>query len=222
MWLGTVAGILMGVAVWGQTQAGGNYHGAGVARASDVAYPINTGTTGIVTLDVSVDATGVVQKVDVVRDVPPLTSAAASAVKNWKFSPATLGGQPVAGIARVTVVFNPYNPGGVGLPGEPLKKGAESGAVSSGDFQPAQVKTANYAAYPASTVTWGAVVLELLVGTDGKVSGVRVVKSLGMLNAAATRAVKGWEFAAASYKGKAVASRLAVAFVFAAPQAGAP
>jgi outer membrane biosynthesis protein TonB len=36
-------------------------------------------------LDVSVDAKGAVQMVDVVRDVPTLTSAAESAVKSWKF-----------------------------------------------------------------------------------------------------------------------------------------
>ena len=68
--------ILLTAPTWGQTDAGGGYHGPALGHAGDVTYPMNSSTTGIVTLDISVDATGTVQNVGVVRDVPPLTSAA--------------------------------------------------------------------------------------------------------------------------------------------------
>ena len=82
-----IAAILLTAPAWGQIDAGGAYHGpAPMGHAGDVTYPMNSSTTGIVTLDISVDATGTVQNVGVVRDVPPLTSAAQSAVRSWQFS----------------------------------------------------------------------------------------------------------------------------------------
>jgi TonB family protein len=101
---------------WGQIDAGGAYHALALRHAGDVTYPMNSSTTGIVTLDIRVDATGTVQNVGVVWDVPPLTGAAQSAVRSWQFTPAMVNGLATAGTVRVHVVFNPFNPSGVGLP----------------------------------------------------------------------------------------------------------
>jgi len=216
---GVAAGVLvLATSAWGQAGAG-KYHSAGIAQAGDIAYPMNSQTPGLVTLDVSLDATGAVQNVAVVRDLPPFTSVAQSAVQSWQFTPAMVNGQGVAGTVRVNVVFNPYNPSGVGLPGETLPP-ASSGGGASGDFQPAQLQTAGYATYPPNTVTSGTVVLQVHVGSEGKVHGTVVVRGKGSLSGAATKAVKTWAFAPASYKGKAVGSEVVVAFVFASPQAG--
>jgi TonB family protein len=139
--------ILLTTAAWGQMGTGNSYHGARVGHTGEVTYPMNSGTTGIVTLDVSVDATGTVQNVRVVRNVPPLTSAAQSAVRSWQFTPALVNGQAAAGTVRVNVVFNPFNPSGVGLPGASLQPANSNGESMSGDFQPAQVTAASYATY---------------------------------------------------------------------------
>jgi len=212
-----VTGVLvLATVAWGQT-GGGHYHAAGIAQAGRIAYPMNSQSPGIVTLDVSLDATGAVQNVSVVRDLPPFTTAAQSAVQGWQYTPAMVDGQGVAGTARVNVVFNPFNPGGVGLPGAALQPVTNAG---SGDFQPAQVQTAGYATYPPSTVTSGTVVLQVHVGGDGKVHGVIVVRGKGALSGTATQTVKTWTFSAASYQGKAVSSDVVVAFVFASPQSG--
>lgn len=120
------------------------------------------------TLDLSVDAKGVVQKVDAVRDVPPLTSAAEIAVKSWKFKTALADGQAAAGTVRVRVVFNPYNPG-VATPSAPLQPASSKGGDSSGEYQQADVKTASYATYPVKMVAGGTVILEFHVRDDGKV-----------------------------------------------------
>ncbi len=211
-----VASLTAGVWVRGQGN-GGNYHAAGIAQGGAIAYPINTNTTGFVTLDVSLDASAAVQNVTVVRDVPPLTSAAQDAVKSWQYTPAMVDGQGVAGLVRVNVAFNPYNPSGVGLPGESLQPAAGGGG---GAFQPAGLTKANYAMYPPNTVSAGTVVLQVHVGHDGKVHGAIVVRGKGALSGAATAAAKTWVFTPAMYQGKAVASDVVVAFVFAAPQAG--
>jgi TonB family protein len=209
--------LMVGVCVRGQG-SGGKYHPASLAMAGDIAYPLNSQSPGFVTLDVSLDASGAVQNVTVVRDVPPLTAAAQSAVKTWQFTPATLDGQSVAGVLCVNIAFNPYNPSGVGLPGESLQP-ATGGA--SGDFQPAQVLKTTYATYPPNTVASGTVVVLVHVGSDGKAHGAGVVRGkVGVLAGAATKAAKSWTFTPATYKGQSVGSDVAVSFVFASPQAG--
>ena len=214
-WMVAVAGMLLAAA--GACGQSGNYHGAGLAQAGSIAYPLSSGSPGFVTLDVSVDASGAAQNVSVVRDFPPLTSVAQSAVQGWQYTPALVNGQAAAGTVRVNVVFNPYNPSGVGLPGASLQA-ATGGA--SGDFQPAQLNAASYATYPPNTVTAGTVVLQVHVGSSGNVKGVVVVKGVGSLSGTARKAVKTWQFAPATYQGKAVASDVVVAFVFASPEAG--
>ena len=209
--------LLVTTAAWGQTGAGTSYHGAGIGQAGETTYPMNSRTTGIVTLDVTVDALGTVQNVRVVRDVPPLTSAAQSAVQSWQFTPALANGQAAAGTVRVDVVFNPFNPGGVGLPSAPLQPANSTGGAASRDFQPALVTAASYATYPPHTRMAGTVVLQVHVGSDGKVHGVIVVRGTGSLSGTASKAVKTWQFTPASYQGKAVASDAVVVYVFALP-----
>ena len=210
--------ILLGVGSWGQG-AGENYHEARVAHASAIAFPVNSAVTGIVTLGVSVDTTGTVQSVTVIRDVPPLTAAAKVGVQNWTFSPAMKNGKALAGDVRVHVVFNPFNPGDTGIGGGGGASGG-SGNGSSGDFQPAQLQTASYAQYPVNTVASGTVVVLFKVDASGTVQDTKVIKGAGPLAGAATQAVKSWGFAPAAYKGTAVRSVVPVAFVFASPAMG--
>jgi TonB family protein len=216
--VGLLAGISLTAGVWvkGQSPAG-KYHGAKLRQAGPIAYPMSSREPGFVTLDVSVDSSGAVQNVVVVRDVPPLTAAAQSAIKGWQFSPAKLDGQTVAGVVGVTVAFNPYNPSGVGLPGKSLQPAS---SAATGDFHPPQVQKAHYANYPPDTVASGTVVLDVRVGADGAVHFVASVGEKKVLTAPAVSAVKTWTFSPATYKGQAVSSDAAVLFVFAAPQAG--
>jgi len=58
-----------------------------IVTASDIPYPINTATPGIVTLILNLDAAAKVENVQVLRDIPPLTSAAQTAVQTWTFTP---------------------------------------------------------------------------------------------------------------------------------------
>lgn len=222
-----ILGVALGLALAGtfaagrQTPGEGRYQGVGVVRADDIPYPPNAGTAGMVTLDVSVDASGMVQKMAVLRDVPPLTRAAEDSVKGWKFSPAAKGG-PVGGVVRVNVVFNPFNPANVSIPNPPLPTPENSRADVTGVFRPPDVKTATYGVYPPNTVASGTVVLNAEVAKDGSMAGVRVLRGMGPLSAAATKAIREWTFTPGTYEGKALESHEVVAFVFPAPETGRP
>jgi TonB family protein len=202
--------------VWGQAPEP-KYSAAKLSQAGSMAYPINAQQPGIVSVNVNVGSDGSVQGVNVVRNVPPLTSVVQSALGSWQFAPATLKGQAVSGIVPVDVAFNPYNPSGVGLPGESLQPSANG---ANGDYQPAVCQNANYANYPPNTVASGTVVLQVHVTAGGQVGKVQVLQGNGALSGPSVAAVRTWSFSPASYKGKAVGSYVVVAFVFAAPQAG--
>jgi hypothetical protein len=207
---------LLAMTAWPQTGAE-KYHAAKVVQGGDIPYPLNTRTPGFVSLDVIVDSSGKPENMIVVRDVPPLTGAVQSSVKNWQFAPAMEDGQAVTGVVQVDVAFNPFNPSGVGLPGASLQP---SNPTGGGNFQPVNLQNASYASYPPNTVAYGTVVLQVHVGRDGKVHRVTAMRGKAELSAPAIVAAKTWTFAPANYKGKPVGSDVVVAFVFALPQAG--
>ena len=64
------------------------------------------GITGLVILEAVIDATGSVQDVRVLRPVPLLDDAAVDAVRQWRFTPTLLNGQPIPVIMTVTVSFS--------------------------------------------------------------------------------------------------------------------
>jgi TonB family protein len=209
-----MAFLLTNVTVKAQTS---KYHGPKLTQASGISYPIDAQQPGFVSVNLNIGADGSVQQVNVVNDVPPLTSAVQTAVASWQFNAATVKGQTVAGIVPVVVAFNPFNPSGVGLPGQSFQS---SGNAASGDFQPAVCQSASYASYPPNTVASGTVVLQVHVGSGGQVGNVQVLRGKGVLANPSVAAVKLWTFAPATYKGNAVGSDVVVAFVFASPQAG--
>ena len=66
----------------------------------------DAGTQGVVIVEAVIDEHGDVSQVRVLKGLPNgLDTAAADAVKQWKFTPATLHGKPVAVYFTVTVTF---------------------------------------------------------------------------------------------------------------------
>jgi protein TonB len=61
---------------------------------------------GIVILETTIDAQGVVQDVTVLRSVPMLDRAAIEAVRQWRYQPTRLNGQAIPIIMTVTVTFS--------------------------------------------------------------------------------------------------------------------
>jgi protein TonB len=76
-----------------------------------------------------------------------------------------------------------------------------------GDIKP-PVKTKNvapiYPPYAKQTRTQGVVMLDVTIGTDGKVKDIKVLRSVKELDDAAVTAVRGWEFKPTMVNGQAV------------------
>ena len=60
---------------------------------------------GVVVLEAVISPSGSVTNVKVLRGVPLLNDAAVNAVRQWRYTPTTLNGQPVAVVMTVTVNF---------------------------------------------------------------------------------------------------------------------
>ncbi len=65
------------------------------------------GISGVVILEATIDAEGAVTDVGVVRSVSGLDEAAIAAVRQWRYTPTWLNGEPVPVIMTVTVNFQP-------------------------------------------------------------------------------------------------------------------
>jgi protein TonB len=75
----------------------------------DPVYPrpaIITHTTGSVILEAIIDEDGnVMEPIKVLSGPPLLVGAAVDAVRQWKYSPTILGGEPMQVVATITVIF---------------------------------------------------------------------------------------------------------------------
>jgi protein TonB len=60
---------------------------------------------GIVILEAVIGEDGAVRDVRVLRSIPLLDAAATEAVRQWRFTPTLLNGQPVPVVMTVTVAF---------------------------------------------------------------------------------------------------------------------
>jgi Gram-negative bacterial TonB protein C-terminal len=185
-----------------------------LVKAGEVKYPVNSVAYGIVALKVTVDAKGKAEAVKVVRDIVSLTPEAVDAVKNWTFRPAKLDGEPIRSKTTVTVVFNPAlnNPPDATLP--PLANIEQKQALG---FSPPQVVEAVYPKYPIRSVAWGTIVLKLEIDAEGRAQTIETLRDIASLTPEAVRAVKAWKFEPATFDGRQVSSKTAVAFLFRPP-----
>ena len=90
-------------------RVGGNVKGPKKVQHVDPVYPPEAreaGIQGIVILEIVIDAEGRVTDGKVLRSIPALDAAALAAVRQWRFEPTLLNGQPVAIIMSVTVNFS--------------------------------------------------------------------------------------------------------------------
>jgi TonB family protein len=155
---------------------------------------------GLVILEVIIGTDGKVRDGRVMRSVAFLDEAAIEAVRQWEYTPTEHDGKPVPVVMTVTVSFNMD----VGIPEPPLTVfpwPAAVGAVRAGFTGtvavPRQTKNAR-PDFPGKARSagrmGGAVLLELLVGTNGKVTDVRVIRSSPLFDNEALETARKWEF----------------------------
>ena len=89
-------------------RSGGQIQAAVLIYRKDAEYPKiakQTGAKGTVTLNATIGADGNIKKVKVVSGHPMLTNAAVEAVKQWRYRPTLLNGQPVETETEVKINF---------------------------------------------------------------------------------------------------------------------
>jgi TonB family protein len=185
-----------------------------LVMAGELKYPVNSGAYGIVALEVMVDAQGDAEAVKVVREIISLTSEAVDTVKSWKFRPAKLDGKPIRSTTTVTVVFNPAlnNPPDATLP--PLENIEQKQALG---FSPPYAIAAVYPKYPIRSAAWGTVVLKLEIDAEGRPLAIETLHDIASLTPEAVEATRAWKFGPATFDGRHVSSKTAVAFLFRQP-----
>ncbi|HEV2288185.1 MAG TPA: energy transducer TonB [Candidatus Acidoferrales bacterium] len=88
------------------------------------------------------------------------------------------------------------------------------------EFEPPQILMTADVVYPITSVSWGTVVLEVNISANGNVESVKVIRGIPSLTETALTAVKKWKFRPAKFDGRAVPSKLPVAFAFVPPNVG--
>jgi outer membrane biosynthesis protein TonB len=194
-----------------QTESQSNnspFHPAETVSVTDITVPV--AGNGTVVLNVVISDKGEAQKVEVRRDIDVLTPLAVQAVRDWKFSPATLNGKAVISRMPVAVTFRP--PGSAAPVPLPTLI-PQSDAAIQADFQPAEVTRAGFPRYPATTVVAGAVVLEVTVTEKGEAEEIKVLRDLPPLTDEAKDVVGNFRFMAATFNGRPIHSKIVLAFV---------
>jgi hypothetical protein len=186
------------------------FRAPGIISASDVQYPLETTADGIIVLRVSLSARGEIANIIALTDIPPLTGAAESSLRTWKFIPASANGTTEASQILAAFVFRHA----VKMSNPPafipvIVSGEQAGYI------PAGIASATYADYPTSTIAAGATVVEVTAKADGIISNVRVVRGMsGGFVPLAVKAARQWQFQPAMLNGSPVVSKVAIAFVF--------
>jgi TonB family protein len=168
---------------------------------------------GAVILQVQISKSGDVEKVELFSGHPMLASAAIDAVKQWKYKPYLMNGEPIDFETKVTVNFtlsdNPPT-GSVkgdadgGFPGEipstlrdqrrseVLQRVSLPARVSQG-----LVTTKVPPQYPADAKDQhiqGAVVLNVVIDKEGNIANIQLISGHPMLAPPAIEAVKQWKY----------------------------
>jgi protein TonB len=89
-------------------RSGGNIQQAVLIYRKEAEYPKiakQTGAKGTVALNATIGADGNIKKVKVISGPPMLTNAAVEAVKQWRYRPTLLNGQPVETDTQIMVNF---------------------------------------------------------------------------------------------------------------------
>lgn len=172
-------------------------------------------------LSIVVDRNGEVQQVKVLQgdeDHPPSNSAVTDAVKQWRYEPFLLDGKPVP--VRTTVFLRlprPEPAGATGFHGSPHAEPKFEEPIHVG--QNVMANRLIHRVDPEipsgleSDRPLGLVILSVVVGKNGKVQQVTVVrgdKGDPRLNSAAVNAVRQWRYEPYVFQGKPITVRTAV------------
>lgn len=174
------------------------------------------GIDGVVILDILVGEDGKVKATKVLRSIPALNQAAIDAVKQWEFTPTVVGGKAVPLGLTITVNFVGHDTAAPPPPPQPPPappppaddpwyppKAPRVGGKVQGPKKIVDVRPV-YPEEARKERVQGTIIVEMVIGADGKVTKARVLRSVPALDQAALDAVTKWEFEPMLVKGQAV------------------
>jgi len=181
---------------------------ARVVSIAETMSPPECSVSGTVILEVTVEKTGGVGNIIVVRGVPKLSEEAERSIRHWKFEPAHLNGERVAApvLAAFTFSLSPQwfsGPDHV----QPRGKGLAP-------YDPIRIISTLPVNNPASDVAFGAVTLQAIVDAGGVVGKIEVMDGIPRLAEEAERSIRQWKFLPAKFQGSPLATPMVAAFLF--------
>lgn len=188
-----------------------------IITAGDVQSPINSVANGIVILDLSLDSGGQIINIDVPRPIVPFASIARSAVRTWKFKPASLGDAPCPSVLRVAFAFRPNSFYVTPPVFAPLVEPEGDSSDKPAGYTPPGIMAVAYPGYPINAATVGAVVVQVALDAEGKVSDVAAIRPFNPFTRFALEVAKRWRFSPATLDSAPLPAKLVIVFVFSAP-----
>jgi TonB family protein len=218
---GLVIGFFLLMGLSRPTSAQQSYKPPELASAGDVYVPYQVVVDGLFVLDVSLDDDGTMQKIDALRDPGAMLGAAKTSVHRWTFKPASKEGKSVPSRMTVSFVYRPANNGiAAAVPPKdfsPVLPSDQSESSARGNYVPVGVLSFAYPEYPANSVAWGSVVVQLTVDSSGAVKDVDFLHRTEGFNTLVSDALKKWRFQTATFNGKPITSKTVIAFVLQTP-----
>ena len=194
-----------------------NVEQAFIVKKVDPVYPplaLQARIQGSVVVQVAISKSGDVENVQLFSGRPLLAPAAIDAVKQWKYKPYLLNGEPVEVETRVTVNFTlpekrPVEgvvgdaPGGI----PPSEQGGMASALDDANHprrvrvsqrvMAARLLTKVPPEYPAAAKdqrVQGEVLMAAVIDREGRVSSIQLISGHPLLAPAAIDAVKQWTY----------------------------
>jgi TonB family protein len=176
--------------------------------------------TGTVVLHVTISQDGTVKKLDAVSGPDNLRQSALTAVKQWKYRPTVLNGQPVEVDTTVNVVFS------LDVPTADQSPLATPPAEETHPFRihvPGDVAEKNlirpvFPVYPSHAAfdlhITGTVLMHVIISQDGSVQKVGYISGPKELKDAAMDAMREWEYKPSLLNGQPVEVDTTVKIVF--------
>jgi len=154
---------------------------------------------GVVALEANIGKDGIPTSLRVVGNTTTnadLAKAAVDAVKQWQYSPTLINGEPVEVVTTVSINFAlPQGGGDITPPPPPPPPPPPDRIRQGGNVQQAMLISKVQPVYPTEAKEariQGVVILETLIGKDGRVMSVRVVSGHPLLQQSAVDAVSQW------------------------------
>jgi outer membrane biosynthesis protein TonB len=189
---------------------------ASVVSVTDAYLPYQVVLDGLIILDLSLDSQGSITAIHILRDPGSMVSAAISSVRTWKFEPAIEDNEPQPSEMTVAFVYRPADYGG-SKAAFPKPFAAVPPRMKNEAHAPAGIVSVAYPEYPANSVAWGSVIVQVSLDKTGAMKKAEVLRGQEPFTAFALESLKKWSFQTANLHDKPTSSNVAIAFVFQSP-----